>query len=541
MDQKKSILKRGMKLLKPHWKKLMVGVFLSILATACGILSGYTLKIVVDDVLMKGNLKWLWPLEIGFIVVVLLESLFEILQSRKNAKVAGEVLHDLKKHVYHHLLRLDYRERNTLDQSGVLNLLTYNLDSLHGLLMRGIPSIFSSVITIVAVVGFMFYVDWRLTLLSFVIYPLLIWVNKYIRKKMHALEQNRQEKRRQVIQQIGETHRCLDHIWVYNLFSKMEDRFQQKVHGYQNSSIAIDVFQSISYKAGWALIMVPYQAILYGIGGTWLIRYGYPTLGVLLIFGNFTNYLIQPVMELVNLGQSIGMAKVGFDQMDTFLALAEQMESPTEDGEDTISLQGMSFGYDDRPILKDLHFDFPREKTTVLWGESGKGKSTLLKLMYGFLHSDGGLMIREKKKSAEDWLRGRAWAYFPQSPHLFDGTLRENFLLVNPRLKEEDMWRYLRLVNMEDAFSKEGLDMDISQGESRFSGGEYRRLALAVFFGYEANILLLDEPTASLDERNRRLIFEAIQNIRTYENKTILIATHDQDIRDRADVVYEIQ
>lgn len=537
----RKILKRSYSYLREHRWKVVYGVILSLLNTAFGILSSYSLKILIDDVLMKNNAEWLWPLEFVFMGVVFFGAIFMILSAKVFNNVAAKCMLKIKEKTFKHYLKMNYEDATTIDKSEVTNVLTYSIDSLGDVLSSGIPMMISSIISIVLIVGVMIYIDYRLTIISMFVYPLLIFVNNTLQKIISKEQDVYYDRRQDVLKAIDDTVKCRDEVWSYNLLESVSDEFMKKARALEKSRVRLMVIGEFRSQASWVLIMVPYQAILYGIGGMWMIKTGNPTLGTLMVFSNFTNYLINPIMRLVNISTDISQAGVSFEKLDAFTDRKEQKSDFDYASDSLASARNLTFKYKntDRNILSDLNFDVGLGKTTVLWGESGSGKSTILKIVGGLLETDEKLKIHDTLSSC-DFIRSDNWAYFPQSPNTFDGKIGELFKMINPKISEERMWNLLEKVGLKNYFdSKDGLETYVKNSESTFSGGEHRRLCLALFLGYDAEVMLFDEPTASLDKKSADLIIDIIADLRKH-NKTCLISTHDVDLKNIGDEVIDV-
>ncbi len=537
----RKILKRSYSYLREHRWKVVYGVILSLLNTAFGILSSYSLKILIDDVLMKNNAEWLWPLEFVFMGVVFFGAIFMILSAKVFNNVAAKCMLKIKEKTFKHYLKMNYEDATTIDKSEVTNVLTYSIDSLGDVLSSGIPMMISSIISIVLIVGVMIYIDYRLTIISMFVYPLLIFVNNMLQKIISKEQDVYYDRRQDVLKAIDDTVKCRDEVWSYNLLESVSDEFMKKARALEKSRVRLMVIGEFRSQASWVLIMVPYQAILYGIGGMWMIKTGNPTLGTLMVFSNFTNYLINPIMRLVNISTDISQAGVSFEKLDAFTDRKEQKSNFDYASDSLASARNLTFKYKntDRNILSDLNFDIGLGKTTVLWGESGSGKSTILKIVGGMLETDEKLKIHDSLSSC-DFIRSDNWAYFPQSPNTFDGKIGELFKMINPKISEERMWSLLEKVGLKNYFdSKDGLETYVKNSESTFSGGEHRRLCLALFLGYDAEVMLFDEPTASLDKKSADLIINIIADLRKH-NKTCLISTHDVDLKNIGDEVIDV-
>lgn len=537
----RNILKRSYSYLREHRWKVVYGVILSLLNTAFGILSSYSLKILIDDVLMKNNAEWLWPLEFVFMGVVFFGAIFMILSAKVFNNVAAKCMLKIKEKTFKHYLKMNYEDATTIDKSEVTNVLTYSIDSLGDVLSSGIPMMISSIISIVLIVGVMIYIDYRLTIISMFVYPLLIFVNNMLQKIISKEQDVYYDRRQDVLKAIDDTVKCRDEVWSYNLLESVSDEFMKKARALEKSRVRLMVIGEFRSQASWVLIMVPYQAILYGIGGMWMIKTGNPTLGTLMVFSNFTNFLINPIMRLVNISTDISQAGVSFEKLDAFTDRKEQKSNFDYASDSLASARNLSFKYKntDRNILSNLDFDIGLGKMTVLWGESGSGKSTILRIVGGMLETDEKLKIHDTL-SGRDFIRSDNWAYFPQSPNTFDGKIGELFKMINPKISEERMWNLLEKVGLKNYFdSKDGLETYVKNSESTFSGGEHRRLCLALFIGYDAEVMLFDEPTASLDKKSADLIIDIIADLRKH-NKTCLISTHDVDLKNIGDEVIDV-
>lgn len=212
-----------------------------------------------------------------------------------------------------------------------------------------------------------------------------------------------------------------------------------------------------------------------------------------------------------------------------------------ESMENAIVAKNICFSYpgSDKNALEEIDVTIKNGEKIAIVGENGSGKSTILKIVGGMLETDEKLKIHDTL-SGRDFIRSDNWAYFPQSPNTFDGEIGELFKMINPKISEERMWNLLEKVGLKNYFdSKDGLETYVKNSESTFSGGEHRRLCLALFLGYDAEVMLFDEPTASLDKKSADLIINIISDLRKH-NKTCLISTHDVDLKNIGDEVIDV-
>lgn len=515
---------RGWRLLSPYPRGLAAVLGLSLLGTALGLLSSCTQKILVDDVLTGRLPELLWALQAIFLCAVLAESGLMILKRRLTASMSIKAAQGIRRKLVDRLLRMDYQVLQSAKEADMITDLQYGVDSLSDMLMDGVPMLIPSVISVALCLGAMAVIDWRLTLLSLPVYPLMVLVTRAVNRRIYARHKKSQGLRADMMGIVNESLNAAVMVRNPGCPERILQEFDATQDKLRQNSVRLYMIYELLSRASWALIMVPYQAILYGVGGGWLLASGTPTLGTILIFANLTNYLIGPVMSLVNMGSHISEAQAGFERIDRFLALKQAQKPafvPCQGA--AAQLRQVGFRYEEGGAwsIKGLSATIPQGETTILWGPSGSGKSTLLKLLSGLLPvPTSGEVARNGQLT---------WRYFPQSPVLFNRTIAQNFQLLRPETTREEMYHCLALTGMEETVRQkpQGLDQPLNRTEDSFSGGEYRRLSLAIFLSLPGDVWLLDEPTASLDRESALGILHTLEKLQA-QGKTLVIATHDE-------------
>lgn len=530
-----SILGRSWKMVSPYRLFICLGILLSFIIILLSTVSSYTLRVLVDDILPNRKMEFLWPIQFVFIGAVLIENLLSILRKRLFSSASQKSQADLRGKMFEKYLNADYLKKNKVAEAELSAAINYQVDALSGILENGIPVMLSNMIDVGITFAVMIYLDWKLTLLSIPVFPVLFLLSRAVGRKVGKAQNDYQVTRKNMLTDISDAFNCEMNIYNYGLFGYLSERFSRNTNNLCQKSVRMNVLYEIMNRMSWALIIVPYQAILYGIGGTWLIRNGMPTIGTMLIFANFTNHLIQPVMSLTNINAEIGTAKSIFGMLDRFEErlpekLTARCVEMTNAAAEAVNLE-YTYPNQESPCLKGVNCRFERNKLSVLWGPSGSGKSTLLKLLYELLLPEKqGCLIRNTN------LR---WGYFPQDPHMFSLTLLEHFRLIRKDITEKEVWSLLAGLSVEETVRQrgEGLLCKMSYSEGAFSLGEYRRLCLAVFCCADFDVMLLDEPTASLDEENTQAIVRMLQMQKEKLGKTVIISSHDRCVLDIADSV----
>lgn len=197
----------------------------------------------------------------------------------------------------------------------------------------------------------------------------------------------------------------------------------------------------------------------------------------------------------------------------------------------TIHLDHISFGYGAETLLKDFCLDITGGKKTALVGLSGSGKTTIMKLIAGYLRPEGGQVLVDRQNLTKVSLQSyyRHIGYLTQEPSIFDGTVRENLEYwvesVKSKVESSDLDKIIKLAKCEFIHDfSQGLETEIGEKGIRLSGGQRQRLAIAKIFLKNPEIILLDEPTSALDSFSEEAVTEAMHNL--FEGRTVIIIAH---------------
>jgi ATP-binding cassette, subfamily B, bacterial len=205
-----------------------------------------------------------------------------------------------------------------------------------------------------------------------------------------------------------------------------------------------------------------------------------------------------------------------------------------------LRLGHVSFSYDLQTVLRDITFVFPRRGLVALVGESGAGKSTLVSLLLRFLRPTSGEIFLDALSYAalpEEVLRKRV-AYVPQGTDLLRGNVRDN-LLLDRSISDEKIWDVLKAVRLETTIKALGLNYELREDGLGLSGGQRQRLAVARALLSEPDVLLLDEPSANLDEESERVLLETLK-LQAKERLVIVVA-HRLAVIEAADEVLRLE
>jgi ATP-binding cassette subfamily B protein len=270
---------------------------------------------------------------------------------------------------------------------------------------------------------------------------------------------------------------------------------------------------------------------------------GLSTVGTLVALVEFMWHVVSPISHFSVAYVNYRLEAVALNRFARFLALPEDAGLGSgsaihvEGG--SLEFRNVSFAFGERSVLRDLSLTLEGGKTTALVGSSGSGKSTLVRLLLHLLKPQSGQVLIDGQDLAEADLASfyRQVAYIPQEPPIFDGTLGEN-LLFDERVEEERLHDVIRRVGLESfiAALPDGLETLVGERGIKLSGGERQRLAFGRVLVQDPRIVIMDEPTSSLDSVTERFVTENMRSF--FEGRTVVVIAHRlQTVKDAAKIV----
>ena len=299
--------------------------------------------------------------------------------------------------------------------------------------------------------------------------------------------------------------------------------FFEKIHAGLNNEVekargARGLVNFMMHQASQAFGSLTFIAII--LVGGFLIVNDSITVGVLIAVLNLLNGLVSPVgMISTAIGEMNGAKKIA---KDYFIAPETKTGSPVENLKNAIEVQNLTFTYpdSDKPVIENASFRFAKNKAYAIVGESGCGKTTLAKIIAGLLIYNQGLVLYDGKNINEldPNEYGSRVRYISQSEHLFRLSIKENVELGTAKVQYETLLKNLGLEAL-----LERSDEDFKEGIDLLSAGQKQRIALARTLNKMPEILILDEPTANMDEETANKV---IGFLKTMENLTLIVITH---------------
>jgi len=550
-------------LLKPHSKLLALGLLAVIGEGLTNLLEPWPLKIVLDNVLKSREIHgWLnaWILSkvgthslailkfaaVSVLVIAAVGAICSYTEKVITTTVGQWVMHDLRRTVYHRIQRLSLAYHDNKQTGDLISRVTSDIDAIQSFITSGLLSALINSITLVGMVGVMFYLNWRFTLIALsVAPPLFVLVYTYTRRIKKASREVR-KKEGEIVSVI---HEVLSSIRVVKAFAR-EDYEEKRLEEESLESIEI-AMRARSLKAKLSpmvdIIVACGTALVLWFGARMALD-GTLSAGSLVMFIWYLGKMYKPMQELSKMTDAYSKASVGYDRIREVLDMeGEVRDMPgarkAPDFKGKIELENVTFGYDpEHPILKELSLEIQPGQVAALVGPTGAGKTTLIGLIPRFYDPISGVVkidgydIRTfKQKSIRQQI-----SFVLQETVLFHGTIWNNIAYGKPEATRGEIFRASELSNSHEFIEKlpQGYDTIVGERGATLSGGQRQRIAIARAIIRDTPIMIMDEPSSGLDAASEKLVFDALDRLMAAENKTSIVIAHRLATIRRADVIF---
>ncbi|MGI6280224.1 MAG: ABC transporter ATP-binding protein, partial [Acutalibacteraceae bacterium] len=456
---------------------------------------------------------------------ILLNSVKTILIAVAN----GKLIISFRNHLFSYVVRKKYTEIAKHHSGDLLNRFTSDTDIVVTNTVSLLPSVASMVAQIVGGVLALILLDKRIAIIVFVFGITVPAFGRLINRKYIKLHKDCQEtegKSRSFMQE------CFENIVIIKSFiseAPITKKLNQLMYKNYKIKIKRSIISLVTHMGLYAFFTLGYFSVL--IWGAGQISKGVITYGTLMAFLQVVGQLRAPMQNISGIlpqyYSAIASAErlMEIEQGDKDLPPAEDESlNNLKQRFSYIEFDNVTFAYDDEPVLNDCSFVAKRGKITAITGESGSGKSTVLKIILGLYEPQSGRVTIDGETLLNTSHRG-LFAYVPQGNLLLSGTIRENITLCDDSISNEEVMRAAKTAEIYDLINSmpEGLDTLLAERGAGLSEGQIQRISIARALLTNAPVLLLDEATSALDEATETKV---LSNIRSFSDKTVLFVTH---------------
>jgi ABC-type multidrug transport system fused ATPase/permease subunit len=545
-------------LARPYRVWLVLILAAMLVETIAGLAGPWPLKIVIDDVVGQdrvpewaahllgssraGDGRALAALAAASLVLIAgLGGLASYADHYYTESVGQWVANDLRMRVYDHLECLSFTYYDTHQTGLLLSTITDDVSTVQDFVSSSTLSILIDFMTIVGMLGLMFWLNWDFTLLVVAITPfLLLFVARFKR----AVKNATREVRRRESDVVAVLQTGLESMRTAQAFGAQDvevARLGEASRATVNAALRARRVKSLLSPVVAVIVSSCTAIVLWR--GAGLIVAGTMTIGSLTVFLAYLARFFKPVEDLAKMTNAVAQTTVALERIQSILDIQMSTQERPEAREPeaftgAIAFEHVAFSYDAEArvapvaavatVLRDVTFSIAPGQFVGVVGATGSGKSTIVSLIPRFYDPTAGRILIDGTDTREYTLRGirRQIGFVQQETVLFRGTVRENIAYGRHRATDAQIVTAAKLANADEFIVRmpDGYNALVGERGVTLSGGQRQRIGIARAFIRNAPILILDEPTASLDPESEQLVMEGLE--RLMKGRTVLMITH---------------
>ncbi|CAN5220743.1 ABC transporter ATP-binding protein [soil metagenome] len=537
------------KLAAPYRKWVIFILTAMLVEAIMSLATPWPLKIIIDNVVGNHKLpNWLaWMdafftgenkmqlaavVAVTFIIITAIGSLAGYIGNYFNESVAQYVANDLRKQMYHHLQRLSLAYYDTHQTGKLLSTITADVSTIQDFASLTLLTMLVDALTILGMLGLMFYLNTGFTLVALAVTPfLLLFVARFKKSMKKATHEVRKDQSNMfiVIQQGLESIRAVN---AYGRQELEEDRLKKV--SLETVDAALKARRVKSALSPIVTITVSICIALVLWLGADMVLTNAMSVGALTVFLWYMNKFFSPVQDLAKMTSTIAQATVALERIQSILD-TDTITPEKPDAKDPCDLKGeivfdhVCFAYNpESPVLSELNIKIKSGQRIGVCGPTGCGKSTIVSLIARFYDPTKGRVLIDGTDISDfklDGLRNQL-GFVMQDTALFYGSIRENISYGKPDATYEEIVEAATLANAHEFIAKmpHGYDTFVGERGVTLSGGQRQRIGIARAVVRNAPILILDEPTASLDTESEKVVMEALEKL--MKGRTVITIAH---------------
>jgi len=552
------------RLLRPHWKALVVAFVAVIGETLADVLEPWPITIVVDNILEGKKLRGplgaavtglfghdpaaMLKFALGLVLLIaVVGGISAYIEKYLTTSVSQWIAHDLRLLLYQRIQRMSLAEHGKSRAGDLITRVTKDIDAVQDFIDSALLGIIVNVLTLVGMIAIMLYFNWRFTLIGLSVAPVLFVFVYFYSKKIKDASRKVKRKESELVSGVAEQ---LASIQVVQAFAR-EDLEDRRFSWESRENVRAGL-EARSVKAK----LSPVVDLIVAVGTCAVLAYGVKLIssaqlstGVLILFLFYLKKTYKPIKDLSKMPSMLAKTAVSYERIREVLGI----ESTIRDRPDArvappftgaIAFDHVTFAYDSGVhVLKDVSLRIEPGQAAAIVGPSGMGKTTIASLVARFFDPiDGsvtidGTDVREfTLKSLRDQI-----SFVLQESLLFRGTIWENICYGRPDADPEDTIRAAQLANAHEFIMNlpQGYGTMVGERGVTLSGGQRRRIAIARAMVRNTPILILDEPTTGLDAASEHAVVEALD--RLMQGRTSLVIAHSLKTIQRADVIFVVK
>ncbi len=527
---------------KPYQKQFYFLVFLTLALAILAPTRPYLIQIAIDEHVAIGDAAGLLKIIYVLVVLMVIQAIAQWAHTYYSGWIGQVIIKDIRVRLYKHLLKLRLQ---FFDNTPIGRLVTRNvsdIETLADVFSEGLAAIIGDLLQIVTILGVMFYIDWKLTLVSLSTLPLLV-ISTYVFKEKIKVTFN--DVRNAVANLNSFLQEQITGMTIVQLFNREQrefDKFKEINREHRTAHIRSVLYYSVYF---------PVAEIIQAIGIGLVVWYGAVgvlgmdlKIGILISFIMYLQLFFRPIRMIADRFNTLQMGVVSSSRIFKLLASTEHIANEgsfsPEKIRGNVRLDQVWFAYKEEDyVLKNISFEAKKGQTIALVGATGAGKSSIINLISRFYEINKGAItidgtnIQDYELSA---LRKHIGVVL-QDVFLFSSSIYQNITLGNPSITKEQVMEAAELVGAAKFIEKlpGGLDYNVMERGATLSVGQRQLISFVRAMVYNPEILILDEATSSVDSETEELIQESIEKM--MQGRTSIVIAHRLSTIQKADQI----
>lgn len=541
-----AILKRLLVFAGPYKKQFYFSAVLAIVLSILGPLRPYLIEITVDRYILGADKNGLILITLLSLAVLIAENLGRYYFIYITNWLGQNVVKNLRMNVFSHTLslRLSYFDRTPIGTSTtrVIN----DLETINSVFTEGIIQIIADLLTIIFVLVFMFYTDWRLSAISMISFPLILYAT-YIFKE--GIKSTFQAVRTQVALQNSFLQERITGMKIVQIFTAEK-------YEYEKFKLINNDQRKANIKSVWYYsIFFPVVEIITALALASVVWYGANhildgkvTVGEITAFIFYLGMLFRPLRVIADKFNTLQMGFVAAERIFKIIDTDEKIENNGKLQADKIK-GGVTFNHvwfaykEDRFVLKDVNFEIEPGQTLAIVGATGAGKSSIINILNRFYEIQKGTICIDGINAKEYELGSlrKQIGMVQQDVFLFSGSIMDNITLKNQKISEEYVIHAAKMLGAHEFIMKlpGGYSYNVMERGSTLSLGQRQIVSFIRALVFDPKILILDEATSSIDTETEQIIQHAIENL--ISERTSIIIAHRLSTIQKADMILVLE
>ncbi len=526
------VLKRLFLFAKPYRKQFSFLVLLTVVLAALVPLRPVLVQRAIDDYVPAGDYGGLVYMVGALVVHMILLAIVQYSHTYLSGWVGQTIIKDIRIKLYNRLLQLKLK---FFDNTPIGRLVTRNvsdIETLSNVFSEGLAALIGDLLQLIVIIGWMFYLDWKLTLISLSTLPLLIF-STYIFKEKIKVTFNAVRNAVSNLNSFVQEHVTgMNIVQVFGAQDREYEKFKEINAEHRKAHI-----RSVLYYAIYFPVAEIIQAIAIGMA----VWFGTRSIlidasigpGMIIGFIMFIQMFFRPIRMIADRFNTLQMGIVSsnriFDLLDSDEHIADEGDHKPDNLRGEVSFKNVWFAYvDEEYVLKDISFDVKEGETVAMVGATGAGKSSVINLLSRFYEINQGTISVDGHDLRDFDLAAlrRNIGVVLQDVFLFSDTIRANITLGNDDISEERIWEAADLVGARKLIQRlpGGLDYNVMERGATLSVGQRQLISFVRAMVYDPKIIVLDEATSSVDSETEELIQNAIEVL--MKGRTAIVIAH---------------